>query len=60
MLTIKDLAARYGCEVKTARDTIVHRPGFPKPIMPTGSVRLRLWREDEVARWEITEGRKAA
>jgi len=60
LLTVKDLAARYGCAVKTAREDIVLRKGFPKPIMPTGSVRLRLWREEEVLRWEATEGRRAA
>lgn len=59
LLTVADLATRWGCHVDTVRES-VRRKGFPKPIMPSGSVRLRLWREDEVLRWESTEGRKAA
>ena len=59
LLTIPDLAKRYVCAVKTARE-IVLRQGFPKPLRPTGSDRLRLWKESEVERWEATEGRRAA
>lgn len=59
LLTIGDLAQRWRCAVKTVRESVL-RPGFPKPIRPTGSDRLRLWRETEVEKWEMTEGRKAA
>lgn len=60
LLTIPDLAARYGCAVKTVREDIVRRRDFPRPLMPTGSVRLRLWRESEVEAWEMKEARRAA
>ena len=60
MLGIKDLALRYHCTEQTVREDVVRRPGFPRPIMPTGSVRLRLWRECEVEKWEIGKGRRAA
>jgi hypothetical protein len=59
LLTVPDLAVRWHCHIDTAREAVL-RSGFPKPIMPTGSARLRLWREDEVAKWEATEGRRAA
>lgn len=59
LLTIADLAKRWHCQITTARESVLRR-NFPKPIMPTGSRRLRLWREDEVAKWESTEGRRAA
>lgn len=58
-LGIDDLAARWKCGIDAARES-VRRKGFPKPIMPTGSKRLRLWPEAEVVKWEATEGRKAA
>mgnify|MGYP001573014580 CR=1 FL=1 len=57
---MRDLARRYHCTVETVRDDVVLRPGFPKPIRPTGSDRLRLWDEGELVKWERTEGRKAA
>lgn len=60
LLTVREVAQRYRCAVKTAREDIVRRPGFPKAIMPTGSVRLRLWKESEVEQWETTAARKAA
>jgi predicted DNA-binding transcriptional regulator AlpA len=60
LLTVADIAERYGCAVKTVREDIVRRPGFPKPIRPTGSDRLRLWKIEEVERWESAEGRRAA
>lgn len=60
LLTVAQLAERWQCAYKTVRDDIVRRPGFPKPIMPTGTVRLRLWDESEVAKWEATSARKAA
>lgn len=59
LLTIPDLADRWRCHPKTAR-AIVLRPEFPRPIMPTGSVRLRLWAEGEIERWESKDGRRAA
>lgn len=58
--TLTDLASRYGLEVKTVRDTVVKRDGFPQPIMPTGSTRGRCWKPDEVMRWEVMQGRRAA
>ena len=60
LLTVADLASRWRCAYKTVRDDIVRRPGFPKPIMPTGTARLRLWDETEIAKWEATNARKAA
>lgn len=59
-LTITDLAARWKCKPKTVREDVVRRADFPKPLMPTGSARLRLWPETEIAKWEAKEGRKAA
>lgn len=59
-LTIAALAERWQCAYKTVRDDIVRRPGFPKPIRPTGSNRLRLWEETEIEKWEATSARKAA
>lgn len=56
---MKALADRWSCEVETVRE-VVNRKDFPKPIMPTGSPRLRLWVESEVERWENTKARSKA
>ena len=60
LLSISDLARRYSLKDKTVRDVTVHKPGFPRPIYTGAGERSRRWREDEVMRWEITEGRRAA
>lgn len=60
LLTPADLARRYDCTRRTVLTAVIHRQGFPKAIMPTGSPRLRVWDEAEVVAWERSQGRRAA
>lgn len=60
LLTVADLADRYRCKRRTVLSKVIHRAGFPKATMPTGSPRLRVWDEAEVIAWERVQGRKAA
>ncbi len=50
LLTIHDIAELHKCNVRRAREKLVHKPGFPPPV-PTSTPRNRLWLRKEVLRY---------
>ncbi|VVE58782.1 hypothetical protein PHO31112_05379 [Pandoraea horticolens] len=50
--TAKDIAAWMGLSESTVALKVVSRPGFPSPVVPTGSSEAkRRWFGDEVIEW---------
>lgn len=53
--TAKDIAAWMGLSESTVVLRVVSRPGFPSPVVPTGSSEAkRRWFGDEVIEWART------
>lgn len=50
LLTLEDIAQLHKCDVRRAREKVVHRPGFPPPV-PTSTPRKRLWLRRDVMRF---------
>lgn len=47
---IRDIAEHLRLSVTYVRNTVVHRPDFPRPVVQT-SRKHRLWAAEDVRKW---------
>ena len=59
LFTLDDIAARVGVPRSYARDDLVKRPGFPKPVLRL-SQRIVKWAESDIDNWLKAEAKKLA
>lgn len=55
LLTVADLAKRWGCAISTVQEVAIRRTGFPPAMRLNGE---RSWLEDDVSAWENGPGRE--
>lgn len=55
LLTAEDIAAVVGMAPRTVREKVATRPGFPAPLVISGSKR---WVESEIDEWLLQQRAK--
>lgn len=59
LLTMADLATRYGCSKRSILTMRKARPDFPQPLRPLSPNGWPRWREADIAAWERKHARDA-